>query len=89
MFFRILVTQIINPVDNDYIPWIATFQQKRKIRIFGNSGTHIAGGDGFAVMGDGQYLNVMRRNEFIGGFILVSPMLHGVGDESTDLGVAV
>jgi hypothetical protein len=89
MLFRIFVPQIINPVDDDYITRLAAFQQKGKIGIFGNARTHIASGDGFAIMGNGQYLYVMGGNQFISGFIFIATMFHWVRDQSANLGVTI
>lgn len=89
MLCRILAAQIIHPVDYNFIARFAAFQQKSKVRVFGNTCTHVAGGDGFAIMGHGQHLDVMRGNEFVGGFVLVPAMFHWVRNQGADLGVAV
>ncbi len=36
-----------------------------------------------------QYLNVMRGNGLIGGFVAAPAMFHGVGNQGADLGIAV
>jgi hypothetical protein len=89
MFFRILIAQIIHPVDKDFISWLAAFQMKCKIRIFGNTGTHIAGGNNFAVVLNRQHLNVMGRDKLIGGKVLVPAMFHRMGNKGSYLGVTV
>jgi len=78
MLFRILVAQIIHPVNNNNILRFSPFQQKSKIRVFGNALPHIAGGNGFVVVLNGQYLDEMGRDKLIGCFILVATVFHGM-----------
>lgn len=86
---EILSPQIIHPINHNLVAFLAAFEHEGKVRVFGNSCTHVAGGDDLAVVLDRQHLDIMHRYQFIGGLVLITAMFHRVSDQATDLGVAV